>query len=36
MGAEFTLKEHRFEQHVTPGGVRQMYLYCRFQAGFSR
>ena len=36
MDAEFTLKEHRFEQHVTPGGVRQMYLYCRFQAGFSR
>ena len=29
-------KEHRFEQHVTPGGVRQMYLYCRFQTGFSR
>jgi SAM-dependent methyltransferase len=36
MDAGFTLKEHRFEQHVTPGGVRQMYLYCRFHAGFSR
>jgi SAM-dependent methyltransferase len=36
IGAGFTLKEHRFEEHVTPGGVRQVYLYGRFQAGFSR
>jgi SAM-dependent methyltransferase len=32
IGAGFTLKEQRFEEHVTPGGVRQMYLYARFQS----
>jgi hypothetical protein len=36
MGADFALQEHRFEEHVTPGGVRQRYLYGRFQAGFFR
>ena len=33
IGTDFALKEHRLEEHVTPGGVRQMYLYCRFRKG---
>lgn len=30
LGAEFELKRHRKELHVTPGGVEQMYQYCLF------
>ena len=30
LGSEFELVQHRKEQHVTPGGVKQMYLYCHF------
>ena len=30
LGAEFELVCHRKEEHVTPGGVEQMYLYCHF------
>ena len=33
IGADFALKEYRLEEHVTPGGVRQMYLYCCFRKG---
>jgi hypothetical protein len=36
IGADFAQKEYRLEEHVTPGGVRQMYLYGRFQASFFR
>jgi SAM-dependent methyltransferase len=36
IGADFALREHRLEEHVTPGGVKQIYLYGRFQACFSR
>lgn len=32
IGAGFCLKEQRLEEHVTPGGVRQIYLYARFQS----
>lgn len=31
LGAEWILHEHQKELHLTPGGVKQMYLYCRFQ-----
>ena len=31
LGAHWVLHEHQQELHVTPGGVKQMYLYCRFQ-----
>lgn len=31
LGPEFLLKKKDKELHVTPGGVEQMYLYCRFQ-----
>lgn len=31
LGKDFILHEHKKELHVTPGGVKQMYLYCRFQ-----
>jgi len=31
LGKDLILHEHRKELHVTPGGVKQMYLYCRFQ-----
>lgn len=31
LGAEFELVCHRKEEHVTPGGVEQKYLYCHFQ-----
>lgn len=31
LGEEFELKRHRKELHVTPGGVKQMYLYCHFR-----
>lgn len=30
-GSELRLVQHRYEMHVTPGGVEQMYLYCHFQ-----
>jgi len=30
LGAEFELVRHQNEQHVTPAGVAQMYLYCHF------
>jgi len=31
LGNDLTLKESRLELHVTPGGVKQQYLYCRFR-----
>jgi SAM-dependent methyltransferase len=31
LGDAFELLEHRKESHTTPGGVEQMYLYCRFR-----
>jgi SAM-dependent methyltransferase len=31
LGAEFELIRHQKEQHVTPAGVEQMYLYCHFR-----
>jgi SAM-dependent methyltransferase len=31
LGASLILHEHRQALHVTPGGVEQRYLYCRFQ-----
>lgn len=31
LGAEFELVRHHKEQHVTPGGLEQMYLYCCFR-----
>lgn len=31
LGVKFELIDHHKELHVTPGGVEQMYLYCRFQ-----
>lgn len=31
LGSEFELKRHHKELHVTPGGIEQMYLYCRFR-----
>ncbi len=31
LGPEFRLQEHTTELHVTPSGVKQMYLYCRFR-----
>jgi 2-polyprenyl-3-methyl-5-hydroxy-6-metoxy-1,4-benzoquinol methylase len=31
LGAEFELKQHTKELHITPGGTEQMYLYCHFQ-----
>jgi SAM-dependent methyltransferase len=31
LGAEFKLKQHKHELHITPGGVEQMYLYCHFR-----
>ncbi|MGH8119686.1 MAG: class I SAM-dependent methyltransferase [Gammaproteobacteria bacterium] len=31
LGAEFELLRHHKMLHVTPGGVEQMYLYCRFR-----
>ncbi len=31
LGASLILHEHHQALHVTPGGVEQMYLYCRFQ-----
>ena len=31
LGGEFELKRHHKEQHITPGGVQQMYLYCHFR-----
>ena len=30
-GPEFELKKHLKELHTTPGGVKQMYLYCHFR-----
>lgn len=30
LGSEFELVRYQKEQHVTPGGVKQMYLYCQF------
>jgi len=30
LGSEFELEYHCKTMHVTPGGVEQMYLYCRF------
>lgn len=31
LGDELELEHHREELHVTPGGVEQMYLFCRFR-----
>lgn len=31
LGSGFKLQRHKKEQHVTPGGVEQMYLYCEFR-----
>ena len=31
LGSRFELKRQRKELHVTPGGVDQMYQYCRFE-----
>jgi SAM-dependent methyltransferase len=31
LGKELELFDHHKELHVTPGGVEQMYLYCRFR-----
>jgi SAM-dependent methyltransferase len=31
LGGEFEFKRHRKELHITPGGVKQMYLYCHFR-----
>ena len=31
LGDPFELVEHKRELHVTPGGVEQMYCYCRFR-----
>ena len=31
IGEQFELQQHQKELHVTPGGVEQMYLYCRFR-----
>jgi len=31
LGTEFELLRHQKEQHVTPTGVEQMYLYCHFR-----
>ena len=31
LGTDWRLHEHQSVPHVTPGGVEQMYLYCRFQ-----
>ncbi|MDA9983378.1 class I SAM-dependent methyltransferase [Gammaproteobacteria bacterium] len=31
LGAEFELRQHHNELHITPGGVEQMYLYCHFR-----
>ncbi len=31
LGDEFELKRYHKELHVTPGGVKQMYLYCHFR-----
>lgn len=31
LGESLTLKEIRQELHVTPGGVKQEYMYCHFQ-----
>ncbi len=31
LGEEFELMNHRKEQHVTPGGLEQMYVYCHFR-----
>lgn len=31
IGEQFELQQHQKELHITPGGVEQMYLYCRFR-----
>lgn len=31
LGEELELKEYREELHITPGGVKQQYIYCYFQ-----
>ena len=31
LGSEFVLRQYRKQQHVTPGGKGQMYLFCHFQ-----
>jgi SAM-dependent methyltransferase len=31
LGAEFELIRHQKEQHVTPAGAEQIYLYCQFR-----
>jgi len=31
LSAEFELKRHTKELHITPGGIEQMYLYCHFR-----
>ncbi len=31
LGENFALQEHKSELHLTPGGVEQMYVYCRFR-----
>lgn len=30
-GSDFILKSSEKELHITPGGMKQMYLYCHFQ-----
>ncbi len=35
LGAGLELVAHANEMHVTPGGVEQMYLYCRFRKAAS-
>jgi len=32
LGADLQFREHRYERHLTPTGVEQMYIYCWFQA----
>jgi SAM-dependent methyltransferase len=34
IGSGFVLLEQRSERHVTPGGVEQAYVYCRFRRAF--
>ena len=31
LGSEFVLRHQQNELHITPGGVKQMYLFCHFQ-----
>jgi ubiquinone/menaquinone biosynthesis C-methylase UbiE len=31
LGEDLELREHKYDAHMTPGGVEQTYVYCRFQ-----